>query len=168
MSSNNWPKQSGCTRYYGNPSNISGDGFSLAWERANIVIVTCPWVLTDYKNTFKKIRIHSRCAESLSRVLHRVWDACGKSQETINAKGYHVFSGSVVYRKMRKYNRLSTHSYGCAIDWHAPGNMQGDTTPFFKKDELLLQEFRREGWVCGIDWRGADIDAMHVQAAIVG
>ena len=164
-----WPLQSQCDTFYGNPRMHNDPSkMSAAWHHANIVYVPCPWVLWTGRGHTARIAIHRKCADSLARVLQATWNGLGKSQSAIEKQSYHVFSGSVVFRTMRTNPRkLSMHSYGCAIDWDAPDNMLGDRTPEFAPDEPLLAEFRREGWICGRDWRGNSIDAMHVQAARV-
>ena len=152
---------------YGEPGNSDRNNFNPEWLRENIAYVICPWVLTDGRNHFGHIGIHKNVAQSLSRVLHNVYDACGKSQAEIDKHRYNIFSGSLCYRPMRTSMHLSMHSYGVALDWDAPDNPLGSYTHRFAVDELLFVKFREEGWVCGIDWSRHSIDAMHVQAARV-
>jgi hypothetical protein len=165
---NKWPLQSECNAFYGNPRNASNTAFSVAWLHENIVPVAVPWLLFDGKNHYAHISIHKNCAASLERVLQNVWSDVGKTQAAIDTRHYDVYSGSLNFRNMRTHNQLSMHSYGCAIDWDAPDNRLGSLAHKFVTNELLLEKFREEGWICGIDWRGNSIDAMHVQAARVG
>jgi hypothetical protein len=160
--------QSQCAAILGHSGNASGTNFDPAWIKANVAYVNCPWVLTDGRNHFGHIGIHKMFASSLATILAEIWDAAGKSQEKIDALRYDIFSGSGCYRPMRTHNELSMHGYFAAIDWDAPDNPLHSLKHRFKPDDLLFVKFRANGWTCGIDWRGASVDAMHVQAPRVG
>ena len=149
---NAWPKQSQAMSFFGSPGS-------------NLVKVMCPWELTVEGTKSHTITIHQKCAESLTRVLNYIWEQCGKSQEKINEFGYNVFDGSFNERNIAGTGTPSQHSWGAAMDWNAAANPQHAplTKTKFKKDSLIVQAFKAEGWTWGGDWSPASIDAMHVQ-----
>ncbi len=156
-----WPLQSQCLSFYGDPRK-------KGWLQANTTHVTCPWPLhMDGGVTVHDILIHKKCAESLARVLSRVWDAVGKDAGRISALRYDIFDGSYNLRVMRGGSSLSMHSYACAIDWDAKDNQQHSQRHLFTDQSLLVVKFKEEGWIWGGDWSPGSIDAMHVQAARV-
>jgi hypothetical protein len=158
-----WPKQSEAMEFFGDPR-------SAGWEAANLVYVTCPWVLTNEgeKSTTNHIRIHKKCAESLTRVLNFIWEKCGKSQAQIDTFGYNIFSGSYVGpdRVIAGSHTLSEHAYGGALDIWSAENQQGWTEEQskFKPTSLITVAFEGEGWRWGGRWSGKTRDAMHYQA----
>ena len=82
-----WPKQSEVDSFYGNPRGQNG-GPSILWEKRNLVTIPCPWKLFtawDTRMEVKRIRIHGKCADSLTRVLAQAWDQSGKKQEAMAA-----------------------------------------------------------------------------------
>jgi D-alanyl-D-alanine carboxypeptidase len=159
----NWPKQSDALEFFGDPR-------SSGWEAANLVYVTCPWLLTNEgeKSKTTRILIHKKCADSLTRVLNFIWENCGKSQDQINAFGYNIFSGSYVGpdRKIAGTTTLSEHAYGGALDIWSEENQQGWTEEQskFKPTSLITVAFEGENWRWGGRWSGKTRDAMHFQA----
>ena len=162
---NNWPKQSECDAFYGNPRGAAGKS-NPAWESTNLIRVPCPWDLRMGDSSIKAITIHKKCADSLSYVLDSVWSDIGQSQEEADRLGYSTFSGSFAFRKIRAGSRLSMHAYGCAIDFDAPHNALGSVKHRFSANDPLIRRFKEECWVWGGDWKTRP-DAMHIQAAIV-
>lgn len=161
-----WPLQNDCDAFYGNPRG-GGSGASAAWTATNLTHVRCPWTLHMDAITLHDIEIHRRCADSLTRVLNNIWDACGRDQSKIEALHYDHYSGSFNYRPKRGGSSLSMHAYGVAIDWDSEENEQHAQKHLFKSDSLIIVKFKEEGWAWGGDWIGSSIDAMHVQAARV-
>jgi hypothetical protein len=157
-----WPTQRECREFYGNPR-------LLKFERNNIVTVTCPWKLVYEGGPVRNngIRIHKKCADSLSRVLLRVWDNFSHDQAEIEKQHCHLFSGSFVVRSIRGGLGLSTHSYGAAIDWDDEHNEHHSKQHFFTAEHPLIAQFLAEGWIWGGNWPWPGIDAMHIQAARV-
>ncbi len=168
---NNWPQQSQCDAYYGNPRGRNGEA-SAAWESANLARVHTPWKLVtawDGKQV-KGVKVHNKCGESLLRVFRAIWldaiseaTATGDPQKVIESWGMHLFGGGYNYRLMRGGSRLSMHSYGCAVDFDPARNGMGDKTPNFANCPEVLAAFKAEGWVWGGDW--SNPDGMHWQAA---
>lgn len=162
-----WPLQSKCDAFYGNPRGKNGQP-SLPWELANLTHIVPPFQMTYDSHPIKSVRIHEKCADSLSRVFDDLWRIAGQDQKIIDQMGVSIFGGSYNFRLMRNGTRLSMHSYGCAIDLDPANNQLGDTTPRFQKWPQVYAAFEKEGWVWGGRWKGKGCDGMHFQAAIVG
>ena len=160
-----WPLQSDCNAFYGNPGDTPEQW--AAWEAANLVEVPCPWPLIMDNVSLTKIRIHKKCADSLTRVLNNIWDATGKSLSAIAALRYNRFSGSYNQRPIRGGTMRSMHGFGAAIDWDDQDNQQHALHHLFQDNSLLVVKFKEENWTWGGDWQSSSIDSMHVQAARV-
>ncbi|MBX9619535.1 MAG: M15 family metallopeptidase [Hyphomicrobiales bacterium] len=166
----NWPQQSEAAGFYGSNIRISkgAAGPDPKWERDNLVTVPLPWRAVaswDHGLKIRSIRIHKRCAESLTRVLDAVWTAFDKNQKAIEIAGMHLIGGGYVWRAMRGSSRLSMHAYGCAVDFDPDRNGLGDPTPAM--DKRVVEAFKAEGWNWGGDWSPQRRDGMHFQAAVV-
>lgn len=155
-----WPLQRDCADFYGSPATAKGNA-SAKWEKENLILIPCPWVLRYDGKPVKGIRIHKKCAESLSRVLDRIWLRCGKSQRAIDEIGMSVYGGSYNFRKVRGGASLSMHAYGCAVDFDPARNGLGNPNPAMSR--VVIEEFEREGWEWGGHWSRPD--GMHFQAA---
>jgi len=163
---NEWPHQSEVDAFYGNPRGRNGQ-VSRAWEAENIIRIAAPWNLVtawDF-SPVSSIRIHKKCANSLERILTKIWQESGESQLKINEWGMNLYAGAFNYRMMRGASRLSMHSWGCAIDFDSSRNSYGDNTPNFASIPQVLNAFESEGWVWGGRW--AKPDGMHWQAALI-
>lgn len=153
------PHQSECLHLFGSPLEA---GFGAR----NIVSVAPPFPMRMGGLAISRIQINKIAADSLKRVLARVWDESGHDPKTIAAVHADQFSGSWVVREMRGLRAMSMHAYGLAVDFDAAHNALGDATPFFKPGNLLVRSFVDEGWTWGGAW--SRCDAMHFQYAIVG
>lgn len=167
---NSWPKQSDVAAYYGNNIKVTKGvaGPDPAWEKANLVMVALPWKACaswDKTITIKSLRVHSKVAESLTRILNAIWYAFGKSQKAIEAVNLHLIGGGYNWRQMRGKSVLSMHAYGCAVDLDPDHNALHDPSPAM--DHRIVDAFKAEGWVWGGDWSPASRDGMHFQAALV-
>lgn len=164
-----WPLQRDCPNYYGNP-DPNGDGVpDRAWEDANLTRITPPYRMVlawDTGTPVKTIRVHKKCALSLSSILVAVATHYG-SQEAIEAARMHLYGGCYNFRLMRGGVRLSMHSYACAID------LDPEKNPLGKKwregmgmmPRPVIDAFKAEGWEWGGNW--SNPDAQHFQAARV-
>jgi hypothetical protein len=158
---NKWPHQRDCLKRFGNP-------FTYGWVVEHLAHVVPPFAISMGSVHVASIPVNKIAADSLTRVLARIADACSHDPVQIAAGHCNCFSGSFALRNMRGLNTISMHAFGLAIDWDAGHNALGakEEHTFFKPDSLLVQAFKSEGWIWGGDWRGRR-DAMHVQAAIV-
>ena len=160
-----WPLQADCNEFYGNPGDTPAEW--AVWEAANLVDISCPWVLNMDGVVVKQIRIHRKCAESLAQVLNAIWNATGQSQSAIETLRYNRFSGSYNQRPIRGGTMRSMHGFGAAIDWDAEDNEQHATVHLFQDSSLLVVKFKEAGWIWGGDWSPQSVDCMHVQSSRV-
>jgi hypothetical protein len=161
----NWPVQTDCDAYYGNPRGRDGRA-SGVWERANLTRIAPPFAMTFSGKPIKTITIHRKCADSLSRVLAAIRDAAAREPRLLDEWGANVFGGAYVYRVMRGGSRLSMHAYGCAIDLDPARNAFHDETPHFAlPPAAVVKAFESEGWEWGGRWKDRACDGMHFQAA---
>jgi len=163
-----WPKQTDRSAFYGIPYT---DNFKLDpyWEAANLVRVPFPWravLAWDVTTPVKSARMHRLCAPSLVAAFAAIWAAAKQDQATIEAWGMHLYGGGFEFRPVRGGKALSSHSWGCAIDFDPARNGYGDTTPNFANVPAVLDAFAAEGWTWGGPWR-PKADGMHFQAARV-
>ena len=158
-----WPLQADCDAFYGDPGSTPASW--AAWEAANLVDVACPWVLNMDGTVVKEIRIHKKCATSLTQVLDAIWDATGKSQSAIETLRYNLFSGSYNQRPIRGGTMRSMHGYGAALDMDCNDNEQHSMNHLFQDSSLITIKFKEAGAVWGGDWSPQSIDAMHYQFA---
>ena len=158
---NNWPMQSQCDSFYGNPRGSGGRADSN-WEAKHLVTIPAPFKMYygPQEQLVSHIKIHTKCAASLQRVLAAIWDAAKHDQATIDKWHVSTFGGTYNFRQMRGSTYLSMHSYGCAID------LAPEMFPMGKHDRTFVPEvikaFANEGWI------NLPNDRMHFQAAIVG
>lgn len=165
-----WPTQSTAADFYGANLKITKGvaGPDPAWEKANLVNVALPWKAVaswDKSIAIKSLRVHRLVAESLTRILNKIWDLFGRSQKAIEAVCMHLIGGAYNWRQMRGKNRLSMHAYACAVDFDPARNGLGDPSP--EMDLRVVEIFEAEGWVWGGRWSPQSRDGMHFQAAIV-
>ena len=159
-----WPKPSELTKFYGDPSGQNGLP-NTGWVKDNIILLGTPWRLItawDGKKVLG-VSVHHKCAPSLMRVFAKIWLAAKQNQKTIEDWGMHLFGGGFNYRLVRGGATLSTHAYGCAVDFDPARNGMGDSTPNFATVPAVLTAFADEGWTWGGSW--ARPDGMHWQAA---
>jgi hypothetical protein len=168
-----WPLQSECKAFYGNPDPLRTGVPSRKWEDEHLISIASPWEMVlawDRSARVKSIRIHKKCSESLLRVLNRRWRDADESQSFIEAHHMHLYGGAYNFRLKRGGHTLSMHAFGCAID-HDPEN-----NPMGKPWEVtgmiptfVIKAYKDEGWIWGGDFADynsmARDDAMHFQAA---
>lgn len=160
-----WPTESEAVSYYGNPEGENGQA-SPTWEQQNLIYVKTPWRLVtswSFQEMSSGIRIHSKCASSLSAIFDEIWEAAGKSQKQIDEWGMNLCGGGFTFRIKRGSNELSMHAFGCAVDFDPQRNERGNHNPHFGNIPEVLDAFARQKWV----WGGTFSipDGMHWQAA---
>lgn len=133
----------------------------------NLKTVRVPFELRlawDISVKVQKITCHKKVASSLVGVLEDLLEHYGL--EELQRLGIDLYGGCFNKRKMRGGSKLSTHSWGAAIDLHPSMNQlrwNHKKALFAKKEyKFLLEAFAAEGWVS----LGAvkDYDWMHFQA----
>lgn len=166
LSRQDWPHESGgLDAFYGDPRGANG-GADPQWEAANLTTVTPPWSMTSGGAHVSAIRVHRKCAESLSRVLSAIWDLYGRNQDAINAAHLNEFDGSYNFRvNVNAPSKLSVHAYGAALDLAASENPNGKswTDDGRMLPRPVIDAFLAEGWCWGGDFN-ATKDPMHFQA----
>ena len=167
-----WSRWSDCRATYGDPSEIMGGvaRANPAWQKANLVRVRLPWrahAAWDKGLAIRSLQVHRLAAPSLQRALEAVWMRAGESQAEIDRLGLSSIGGGYNWRPVRKGAQLSTHAYGCAVDFDPHRNALGDSQPNLAASEnrYVIEAFRQEGWVWGGQWPTPD--GMHFQAARV-
>ena len=70
------------------------------------------------------------------------------------------YGGWFAFRPQRTGNKLSTHSWGIAIDLNSESNPQGSAG---NMDPEVIDIFRLAGFEWGGDWQGQTRDPMHFQ-----
>lgn len=165
-----WPTQAERTAFYGDPRGPGGRA-SASWEAANLVRVPFPWravLAWDTNTPVASARVHRKCADSLARVFEAIWRAAratSNPQQAIESWGMHLYGGGYYFRAVRGGTSLSSHSWGCALDFDPARNGYGDATPHFAQVPEVLRAFEAEGWTWGGRW--SKPDGMHWQAARV-
>ena len=169
-----WPTQKDVLNnisVYGNPMGKDPAKSSVKWEAQNLVYIAPPFIMTYAGKAVSRIRVHRYCAMSLERILRSLFVAAKEKQATLDHWGVSIFGGCMNYRLMRGGDKLSMHSYGCAIDLDPSRNSLSDRTPRFAEFPEVLRAFDDEDWIWGGDWNGngssADerrADGMHWQA----
>lgn len=162
-----WPTQAERSEFYGDPTGANGRP-SAEWESVNIVRVAFPWeavLAWDKRIPVAGARVHRKCAQSLARVFAEIWRAAGCNQLQIVDWGMDLYGGGYHYRSVRGGKGLSSHSWGCAVDFDPVRNGYGDKTPHFANVPEVLRAFEAEGWTWGGLW--SKPDGMHWQAARV-
>lgn len=152
---NNWPLQSGVSKYYGKVGEnqtllILPFPMKIAWEQDKII---------------KKISLHEKVHDSAKRCFDRI---ANEYDEAARSKlGIDLFGGSLNVRKMRGSTAWSMHSWGIAIDFDPDRNQLKwgrDQARLAKKDaEAFWRIWEEESWVSL--GRERNYDFMHVQAA---
>jgi len=128
---------------------------NAAWARQNLIRVALPSPLPlawNHAVLVPSIMFHATLAHQLRGVLddlarHELWPL------------FKTYSGSYNVRKVRGSRAISTHSWGCAVDFNS------DTLPLgsrWRWPEQVIRCWNDHGFICGQDFSRAD--PMHFQA----
>ncbi len=148
------------------------DGFYGLVEQPSALPITrvdCPWRLRldwDLQTTTRKIAVHEKLADSVSKVLDSALQHYGL--ESIVALGLDRYGGGFNHRKKRgSTTSWSTHAWGIALDWFPSRNKlswRSDRASLAHPDlDFWWEAWEQEGWLSL--GRAEDRDWMHVQAA---
>ena len=134
----------------------SDGGLNPQWEQQFIGRATLPfpiplsWALTQKVTRFQ-------CHTKLSGVFEAVF-------KEIQGRGLQskvkTFGGCYAYRPKRTSTKLSTHSWGIAIDLNPLTNEQGTSGDMAPG---VIEVFKGFGFTWGGDWSGKSKDPMHFQ-----
>ena len=126
------------------------------WQADHLASVELPFFLPlawDPSKSINRMTCHTRMAETFVSVFGLV--QTGGLQSKIK-----TFGGCFAFRQQRTGARLSTHSWGIAIDLNPGTNAQGSSGDM---DAGVIEIFRSAGFEWGGDWSGKRRDAMHFQ-----
>jgi peptidoglycan hydrolase-like protein with peptidoglycan-binding domain len=150
-----WPLQKDCTSFYG-PVGTSQTQIEIPFDM---------FLAWDKSVRVKKITVHSKVAESATRVFQRIGGTYSTHEK--GDLGIDIFGGSLNVRRMRGGTAYSMHSWGIAIDFDPERNQLhwGAANARLAKPDAFefWRAWEQEGWVSL--GRSRDYDWMHVQAA---
>jgi hypothetical protein len=131
-------------------------GLEPKWEADCLALVALPFPLVLSWDQSKSVT-QFLCHRDLTGILV---DAFGRVQAGGLREKIHSFGGCFAFRPQRTGVRLSTHSWGIAIDLNPETNSQGTAGDM---DEGVIEIFRGAGFAWGGDWGGKSRDPMHFQ-----
>lgn len=150
-----FPHQRDLLNFYG-PVGTSQTKIEVPWR------TKLAW---DKRRVISGITVHEKVADSATRALNRCYSEYG--DDGIAYIGCDLFGGSLNVRRMRGGSRMSTHSWGIAIDWDPIRNQLRWKKPKARLSHADCEPWWRvweeERWVSL--GRERDFDWMHVQAA---
>ncbi len=131
-------------------------GLDPRWEAEQLALVSLPFPLLlawDHSKAVSSFRCHQRLTGIFSDVFGHI-AAAGLASKVRS------FGGCFMYRAQRTGARLSTHSWGIAIDLNPETNGLGMAG---NMDAGVVKVFRDAGFTWGGQWSGPGRDAMHFQ-----
>ncbi|WP_445267888.1 M15 family metallopeptidase [Trichlorobacter ammonificans] len=137
--------------------HIRDDGhLNPAWETGHLATAPIPFAIPlswDRTRRVQGIYCHKLLAPLVSDLFRAIQQEGLQEQIT-------TFGGCFNCRPKRQSNKLSTHSWGIAIDLNPETNRQG--SPGDMSGELVAL-FKRYGFAWGGTWSGRNKDPMHFQ-----
>jgi D-alanyl-D-alanine carboxypeptidase len=136
---------------------IDGSGtLSSEWQSREMSYVLLPFQIplswaTD--TLVSRMRCHRLLVPTFESLFRKIVQGGLRGKVT-------SFGGCFQYRAQRTGTKLSTHSWGIAIDLNTVENEQGTDGDM---DPGLVEVFRSEGFKWGGDWEGKSKDPMHFQ-----
>lgn len=148
----------GVVREFGEIERYVGADGSLdpRWEAESLARVVLPFALLlawDQSKHIEHFRCHRRLTGVFSEVFARI---VGKGLQS----EVRSFGGCFMYRPQRTGARLSTHSWGIAIDLNPETNRLGTAGDM---NAGVVEIFRDIGFTWGGGWIGRARDPMHFQ-----
>ncbi len=136
---------------------VEADGeLDPRWESKSLMRLELPFSLLlawDRSKTIAAFRCHRRLRGIFGEVFARIL-AAGLAPKVT------TFGGCFMYRPQRSGTKLSTHSWGIAIDLNPETNRLGTAGDM---DLGVVAIFREAGFEWGGEWKGRGRDAMHFQ-----
>lgn len=126
------------------------------WQTDFIVRAVLPFPLFlswDHSKSIRQFSCHKRLAVVLGNVFADI--LARERQPKVKS-----FGGCFAFRPQRNSVKLSTHSWGIAIDLNPETNSQGSAGDM---DAQVVEVFRDAGFEWGGDWSGDRRDPMHFQ-----
>lgn len=148
--------------YYGNPDKNGDFVLDPDFLKNNCTIITTPYVMRASWNPaleFKRLWVHKKVAPAMVDALREIVDY--KGYDYIHQKGYDYTGGTYNFRYIRtqsgKSTKLSTHSWGIAIDINPHLGPLGIKN--HKQPQFIIDAFEKRGFFSGRHFA----DAMHFQ-----
>lgn len=126
------------------------------WEMQNMVSAPLPFPIPlswDVSVHAKRIRCHKKAADAFVRAFTAIQEAGLRGKIT-------AYGGAYTFRPKRSSTKLSTHSWGIAVDLNPATNGMGRAGDM---DPRVVEIFREHGFKWGGDWPGRGKDPMHFQ-----
>jgi hypothetical protein len=126
------------------------------WETEYLGSVRLPFSILlswDRSKMVQSLYCHKKMVDILSEVFGVI------ENEGLKEK-IKTYGGCFNFRSKRASNKLSTHSWGIAVDLNPETNPQGKPG---NMDLGVVEVFRRFGFKWGGDWSGTSKDPMHFQ-----
>ena len=126
------------------------------WQRQKLTHARLPFPIPlswDPSKSVTRLLCHKRVAEIFPEALATIQNDGLQDQ-------IRTFGGCYNFRSKRSSGKLSTHSWGIAID------LNPQTNPMGKPGDMhpeVVEIFRRFGFKWGGDWSGRSKDPMHFQ-----
>ena len=126
------------------------------WQAELLVTMDLPFPLALSWDRFRQVE-RMTCHKLLQPVFRECFSEIASAglQSRLTA-----FGGCFSFRPQRLGTKLSTHSWGIAIDLDPELNQQGTSG---RIDPGIVKIFRQAGFKWGGDWQGASRDPMHFQ-----
>jgi hypothetical protein len=136
---------------------VAADGqLEARWQLGFLERIHLPFSLClswDQSRSITQMTCHRRLSGIFSLVFSRIQER--ELQGKITS-----FGGCFAFRPQRTGRRLSSHSWGIAIDLNPESNEQGSVG---NMDAAIIAIFRDAGFEWGGDWHGKSCDPMHFQ-----
>ena len=138
-------------------SYIGADGtLSSNWQRDYLALTPLPFTIPlswDRTKVVSQLLCHVKLREVFPAVLTAVVDRGLQAQIT-------TYGGCFNFRPKRTSGKLSTHSWGIAIDLNPETNAQGSAG---NMSPAVVETFQEFGFKWGGDWPRGNKDPMHFQ-----
>lgn len=135
---------------------LSDNSLDPRWHSDFLTLVPLPFPIRlswDESRQVNQITCHKLLAETFTNVFARIQSA--GLEQTIT-----TFGGCFAFRPQRTGTKLSTHSWGIAIDLNPDSNEQGTGGNIHSG---IIAIFKQAGFEWGGDWQGRVRDPMHFQ-----
>jgi hypothetical protein len=136
---------------------VAPDGqLEARWQLGFLERIHLPFSLClswDPSRTITQMTCHRRLTGVFSSVFRSIQEQGLQAKVT-------SFGGCFAFRPQRTGSKLSTHSWGIAIDLNPESNEQGSPG---NMDAGIVAIFRDAGFEWGGDWPGKTRDPMHFQ-----
>jgi hypothetical protein len=133
----------------------SDGGLDPRWQTAFLSRAVLPFPLLlswDHSKTISQFQCHQRLVGKFQEIFAQIQ---ARGQPNVRS-----FGGCFAYRAQRTGTKLSTHSWGIAIDLNPETNLQGSAGDM---DAGVIEIFHAAGFKWGGAWEGKSKDPMHFQ-----